>query len=572
MLIHKVEPVNFVENEVYDLTVENTSTYLVGHDRLVAHNSGVGFVPKVGVLNGFCRHIPKIDVVRSTRTLPGGAEENTETWLRDSKTWIIQVGDSAKAWAKAIGKLVAGHYPAQRLIVDLSQIRPAGQRLRGYGWISSGDEQLAKAVVGITEILNRAAARLLTAMEIHDIVNWIGTVLSSRRSAELSMLSADHVEWADFSTAKQDLSSTPQRAQSNNSLVFYSKPSKERLREVFDLMIQSGGSEPGIINGQAALKRGADFAVLNPCSESILGNKSLCNLVEVNLSKFNGQFDRLLEVVRVLARANYRQTCVNLDDGILQASWSELNQFLHLCGVGITGYVQWEYQDQPSSLRLLRKTARGAADEMARELDLPYSKRVTLVKPSGSLSKVFGCTEGIHKPLGKYVFNNINFSKHDPLVKTLQDANYYTFENPYDSTGMVVRFPVAWENVEFDQQNGMDVNLESAVKQLERYRILMENYVDHNVSITVSYDPIEVESIVEWLDTYWDQYVSSAFLFRNDPTKTAADLGYPYLPQEVVTKETYDRYVATLLPVSLADSDSFEDLEDECVSGACPIR
>lgn len=195
------------------------------------------------------------------------------------------------------------------------------------------------------------------------------------------------------------------------------------------------------------------------------------------------------------------------------------------------------------------------------------------VKSHNSLSKIMDCTEGVHKPLGKFIFNNINFSKHDPIVRVLQAANYHTFENPYDPTGVVVRLPVCWDNVDFNQVNGMWVNQESAVTQLERYRTLMKHYVDHNVSITVSYDPTEIPAIIDWLDTHWDQYVSAAFLLRNDPTKTAADLGYPYLPQEVVTQETYDAYVQTLRPVNLHGTDSLLEIESqECAGGHCPMR
>ena len=113
---------------------------------------------------------------------------------------------------------------------------------------------------------------------------------------------------------------------------------------------------------------------------------------------------------------------------------------------------------------------------------------------------------------------------------------------------------------------------ESAVEQLERYKLLMDNYVDHNCSITVSYDPSEVPAIVDWLDKNWDTYVGVSWLYRNDPTKTAQDLGYPYLPQEVVTKEVYEAYVSQLQPFDLNAGNSLDELEESCSTGACPIR
>src|SRR5690606_17396350 len=102
---------------------------------------------------------------------------------------------------------------------------------------------------------------------------------------------------------------------------------------------------------------------------------------------------------------------------------------------------------------------------------------------------------------------------------------------PTDSESVVISFPVSYEDVSFDVVDGKEVNLESAVDQLERYKTWMTSYVDHNCSITISYSPDEVDDIVKWLDENWDDYVGVSFIYRNDPTKTAADLGYLYLPQ-----------------------------------------
>jgi ribonucleoside-triphosphate reductase len=104
--------------------------------------------------------------------------------------------------------------------------------------------------------------------------------------------------------------------------------------------------------------------------------------------------------------------------------------------------------------------------------------------------------------------------------------------------------------------------------------MLMENWCDQNVSATISYEPYEVPFIVDWLLENWSTYVGVSFLFRADPTKTAKDLGYLYLPQEVVTKEVYDAYVANLQPIDLNQGTDMLDavVEDECAGGACPIR
>lgn len=541
---------------------------------LLLQGCGVGFKPIVGTLNGFSKPIKNIKVIRSTRTEKGGNEHNVETWDQETKTWTIQIGDSAEAWAKSIGKLMAGKYPANTLVLDFSQLRPAGERLKGYGWISSGDSAIAKAYVAIANILNGRADSLLTRMDILDIVNHLGTILSSRRSAEIALFEYGQPEWEEFATAKKDwwLHDNAHRTQSNNSLVFKEKPLKKDLERIFKMMVEAGGSEPGFVNEVEALRRAPWFKGCNPCVEILLGNKSFCNLTETDIGKFKGNTAGLHEAIRLAARANYRQTCVDLRDGILQESWHLNNYFMRLCGVGITGIAM--RPDMGSyDYEYLKRTATGAAIGMALELGLPAPKNVTCVKPSGTLSKIMDTTEGVHKPLGKYIFNNVQFSKHDPVVEKLREAGYNVINHPVDESGVLVTFPVAWDNVPFHKVNGKEVNLDSAIDQLEKYKLLQTSWNQQNTSVTISYDPSEVPEIIDWLLNNWDCYVGVSFIYRTDPTKTAKDLGYLYLPQEVVDEATYKEYVAKLSPVDLNNTNSFDELvEAGCATGSCPIK
>ena len=541
---------------------------------LLLQGCGVGFKPIIGTLNGFYKPIDDIRVIHTQRIGKGGREDNLETWDPDTKVWTISVGDSAEAWARSVGKLLAGKYPAKTLILDFSEIRPAGERLKGYGWISSGSEAIGKAYLEIAKILNLRAGNLLRKMDILDIINWLGTVLSSRRSAEIALFDYGEPEWHDFAVGKKDwwLTGNEQRQQSNNSLLFRFKPEKKELAHIFELMADAGGSEPGFINGVAALERAPWFKGVNPCAEILLGNKTFCNLTEIDLGKFVGDQAGLIKALKLIARANYRQTCVDLQDGVLQESWHLNNQFLHLCGVGLTGIARrrnlgaYDYKQ-------MQRVATSAAYRMADELDLPRPKNVTTVKPSGTLSKIMDTTEGVHKPLGKYIFNNVNFSKHDPLIDMLRTANYTVFDHPTDPEGILATFPINYEDVEFDKSGEKEVNLETAIEQLERYKLIQNNWCQQNVSATISYSPDEVEEIVDWLHENWEQYVGVSFIYRNDPTKTAKDLGYLYLPQEVVTKEEYENYTKGLLPIDLESVNTFEEIKDEdCATGACPIK
>lgn len=557
---------------------------------LLLQGCGVGFKPVTGTLNGFRRPLTDIKIIRSNRSGRGGIEQNIEMFDPETHVWTIKVGDSAIAWAKAVGKLVAGKFPAKTLILDFSEIRPSGTRLKGYGWISSGDEQIAKAFKSIAQVLSDRADQLLTRMDILDIVNWLGTILSSRRSAQIALFEYGQPEWEEFAIAKKEwwVHDNAHRQQSNNSLLFRHKPTRSEMEKLFQLMLDSGGSEPGFINAVEAERRAPWYKGCNPCVEILLGNKSFCNLTEVNVLAFRGDKVGLERALYLAGRMNYRQTLVNLRDEILQEAWHLNNQFLHLCGVGLTGLAS--RQDLTRyDLKRMRNITVSAAYSMAHELNSPLPKNVTCIKPSGTLSKIMGTDvwgevpEGIHIPLGKYIFNNITFSKHDPLVQRFEEAGYTVFEKPYESESVVVKFPVKYENVPFSRttvtrKDGkveeVEVNLESAVSQLERYRMFMETWCEQNVSVTISYDPSEVPEVIDWFEEHWDNYVGVSFLFRNDPTKNAEDLGYAFLPQEVVTKDMYDEYTARLRPINYVGIEARDELleDSSCASGACPVR
>lgn len=572
----------------------------VDHFWLLLQGCGTGCRPVPGVIHGYPQPV-ELECIPSTRSIDTPMAR--ETTVRDERTEFdatngnklkvlkITVGDSATGWAKFLGYLLYHEKRYDKLIVDFSCIRAAGSYLKGYGWMSGGFAPLQRATKAIVKILNEASGRCLTITEMTDIYNWLGTVLSSRRSAEAVITFADDPQAEEFIKLKNSdwWVSNPQRAMSNNTLAFRSKPNRQQLSDFFYRMVANGGSDPGIANFQSASERAEWMAGWNPCFEILLGHRSFCNLVEINLAKLDGLSDHeICQIFRLMGRANYRQTVVNLRDGVLSDSWHELNTHLRLCGVGISGFFLSSHTKDAHKnpekvaefLRMIRDAATEGAKSMADELGLSWPKAVTTVKPSGTSGKIMDTTEGCHKPLGEYVFNNVMLPLTDPLVEVLKKANYRVIEHPFDGNSVIVTLPVKWEGVDFTEtvrDNGevIRVNKDTALEQLNIYKLLQENYSQHNTSITVYYGEDEIEGIIDWLYNNWDAYISISFLPRIDPRVTAQDLGFPYLPQEVVTEETYNNYVATLLPVNIDG----EDLEQgvtliggDCSTGACPIR
>lgn len=538
------------------------------------NGAGVTGLPEVGTLTGFRKRIPNIKVIRTTRAPNDkGPEGNQEFWDADTNTWTIKVGDSARAWAKSIGKLLACKYPAKTLVLDFSLIRGAGARLKNYGWLSQSDTGLSTAYVKIFEIMNAKADALLTEIDIGDIINLLGTVLSTRRAAEALLMSRENPRWKEFVNLKANIAENGKyhRYQSNNSLLFFNKPSHAELTDIFGMLNKGGNGEPGFVNAQHMLARAPWAKGLNPCFEILLPDGGTCNLVTIDIAKFKDDTEGLLNAARIISRANYRQTIVDFNDGILQEKWNLTNTHLHLCGVSMMGVAM-----RPDMLAYdytrLERVITHSSYTMAEELGTPYSKNITAMKPEGTISKCFDSSEGAHTPMGKYIFNNVNFGIHDPLISILKEAGYTTFTHPTDSGAVVITLPTMYSGVEFTDVNGIELNLESAITQLERYKMLMHSYCHQNVSCTISYSIDETEEIVDWLYSNWDSYVAVSFLFRNDHTKTAQDLGYAYLPQQVVTREAYETYLAKLKPLDLDHIAILDDYLEECDTGACPIR
>lgn len=520
-------------------------------------------------LTGFYKKIPEIEVIRSIRT-DRGKETNQETF--QNGVWKITIGDSAESWAKAYGKLITHKfYNVEKLIIDLSEIRPAGIRLSRYGWLSNGDEQIAKNFLHIAEILNANIDRYLPITDLLDMVCLPCDTLANRRAALMPIIDFDddpNLEGLSFKTF-QNLAKYPHRSVANLTYAFNRKPDLLIIQEFLENGLVA---EPiGIYNRMAAKKRFPNSKGTNPCGEAIT---CICNLWELNLfliAKYirDGKWGYVETMIRVAARANYRQTLMNLEDGILQQKWHLENSFIRACGLGITGLMGADISQQ--ELNRLYHVAVKAMDDMAHELGMPTPKVHTVIKPSGTLSKsVFGgVSEGIHNPIARYLINYIKMGKNNPMYQALIDANYHNIE--IDSDSAVIGFPVfnKYGNFKADK-NGIELSDETILEQLNRYLYYLDVWTDQNNSCTMYYDESDIPTIIGWLNKNWDNYIAISFLPKQ--INTDYEGKYPYLPQKAIRKEDFNKYVSSLKDID-GNVLTRSNLEvTDCEGGACPVN
>lgn len=518
-------------------------------------------------------------------------EHTNLKFSKDKTTVIIEVGDSKAAWKEALGYYFRIHWDKtfsdiNRIIMNYDNIRLAGEPLKTFGGYSSGYLSLKEMFVKLNRVISLKEELLfkLRPIDVLDISNIIAEnvkVGGIRRSSEIMLIDKDDKE-SVFAKAEinkkvngkevfnKDLA---HRYMSNNTIMYREKPSYPELKEHFRIMRENG--EPGIANFVEMQRRNPFVNGTNPCFEILLDSKQNCNLSTVNAMAFvkDGQLDEkgLLNAQRLSARIGYRMTNVELE-------LPEWNYKLHrdrLTGCSLTGWQDMKNaigltnDEEAALLRKLKKAAKDAIKEIAEENNMNESLLVTCVKPEGTLSQLPTVSSGVHYNHSEYYIRRVRISYSDPLaqlaIKSGFPVNPENGETWDNCKTIIIEFPVK-------APNGKTKNDVSAIEQLETYKRFMDNYVDHNCSITISVKNDEWDGVVDWVYENWDSIVGVSFV----PLKDAA---YKQMPYEEITKEKYEKRIAELPKFSPNMLIQFEKqrydhdvYDDECSTGACPVR
>ncbi len=315
--------------------------------------------------------------------------------------------------------------------------------------------------------------------------------------------------------------------------------------------------------------------IAHNCGEILLDNRGMCNLVTVNVMGFVKDnvldLNSLLRSQRLSARAAFRMTQIELE----LHDWNEVQQRDHIVGCSLTGWqdlvnaLHYNKDDERNLLSLLRKEARDAVNSYCDELGIKdYPDAVTTIKPEGTLSQLSGVSSGIHYSHSPYFIRRIRINSHDPLVKVAEELgwtiNCEVGQNGDSCTTKVIDFYCKAP----EGKTKYDV---SAIEQLENYKLFMEEYVDHNASITVHVRDNEWDDVEEWVWNNWDNQVALSFLSLDDSF-------YQLMPYEAITEEEYNEKLKNMnlfVPSLLQKYESHDEHEvdnSDCSSGICPIR
>ena len=492
----------------------------------------------------------------------------------EDSTTIITVGDSRPGWAKALRELIAMLYVGQVPTWDVSQVRPAGARLKTFGGRASGPAPLVELFQFCIQKFKGAKGRRLFPIECHDLMCKIGEVVvvgGVRRSAliSLSNLGDDQMRHAK---SGQWWENEGQRALANNSVAFKGKPEMGTFMREWTSLYESKSGERGIFNRQAAKvkalengRRDADhYFGCNPCSEIILRPYQFCNLTEV-VCRATDDLVSLKEKVRMATvLGTFQSTLTNFK--YLRKVWKDNTEEERLLGVSLTGILDCPIWTE-EILLILREVAVETNKKFAKDLGIPQSTAITCVKPSGTVSQLVDSASGIHARHSDYYVRTVRGDNKDPLTQFMKDSGIPSEPDVMkpDST-TVFSFPMK-------SPSGAITRTEmSAIEQLEYWLMFQRHWCEHKPSVTVSVKEDEWMKVGAWVYDNFDEVSGISFLPFSDHT-------YAQAPYQDITGEQYEQEYKKM-PASI-DWSKLADYEKEdttsggrelaCTADACEM-
>ena len=460
---------------------------------------------------------------------------------------IVVVKDSKEGWAKGFRQVLALLWAGEIPKWDVTQVRPAGARLKTFGGRASGPAPLIELFNFSVSIFKAAQGRRLSSMECHDLMCFIGQVVvvgGVRRSAMISLsnLSDDRMRHAKSGNWWENAG---HRALANNSVCYTEKPDMETYMREWLALVESKSGERGIFNREASKKQAAKFGRrdpnyefgTNPCSEIILRPYQFCNLTEcvVRATDSIADLERKVKLATILG--TIQSTMIKFP--YLRKIWQNNTAEERLLGVSMTGIMDNPLMTNANeglekTLEHLRSIAVATNAEWAELLGIPASTAISCVKPSGTVSQLVDSASGIHARHSPYYIRTVRGDNKDPLTQFMQDQgipNEPCVMKP-DST-VVFSFPVK------SPTQAVTRNDMTAVEQLKLWLTYQRHWCEHKPSVTISVRDDEWMEVGAFVYKHFDEMSGVSFLPHSDHT-------YQQAPYQDCTKEEYETALAIM--------------------------
>jgi len=283
-----------------------------------------------------------------------------------------------------------------------------------------------------------------------------------------------------------------------------------------------------------------------------------CNLAELAMNNITSK-EEMLDISILLYKT---QKAISSGEYLFESSNNIIHKKMRL-GLGVTGVCQNKNYEEWCDF--VYKNLRAFDKEYSKANNFPESIRLTVVKPSGTLSLLSGSTPGANPGYSKFHYRTVRFSSMDSLIPSLRDAGYriepeIQLDKKLNHDISVVYFPCS-----FDDNTKLESDSD-CVDQLNRIKSLQTCWADQAVSNTVYYKHGDVSKIKDWLKSNYNSYIKTvSFLLHSGH-------GFDQAVLIPITEKEYNSYKNSLKSVSRINTESSVIDSLECTGGACPVR
>jgi ribonucleoside-triphosphate reductase len=488
-------------------------------------------------------------------------------------TWTIE--DTTEGWCDAYKAGLDAWWSGEDITFDFSKIREAGTPLRTKGGKASGPGPLKDLLDFARKRILARQGQALSSLDIHDINCYAHRIVRMggvRRASGISLSDLNDHQMRDCKQG-EFWTHDDQRNQANNSAVYAEKPDPLVWMEEWLSLAKSGSGERGIFN-RGSLKnqfpkrrktRGQLFGT-NPCGEIILRHKQFCNL-SIAVIRPEDTYQQIADkVVLATIWGTLQSTMTNFN--YIGEEWKKNSEEERLLGVDLLGFLDHPlFQDNETAsenLTSLRDLVRKTNQEWAELLGVEESAAVTCIKPSGDSSVFFGTAAGFKGHHGEHYVRRVRANNTNPVAQMLRDEGVPCFTD-YDGSGLVLEFPMK------SPENGVLLESQTALSQLEQWKTFKVHWTEHNPSVTIYVRPKEWLDVGKWVYDNWEIVGGLSFLPYDGGV-------YHLAPYEAISKEDYDKRMQEFPEVNWAKLVRYEksdmtDLHQQvaCTGGACLI-
>ena len=460
--------------------------------------------------------------------------------LSESETTVV-VKDSKEGWAKGLRQVLALLWAGEIPKWDVSQVRPAGARLKTFGGRASGPAPLIDLFNFCVNTFRSASGRKLSSIECHDLMCYIGQIVvvgGVRRSA---MISLSNLSDGRMRHAKSGnwWETAGHRALANNSVCYTEKPDSETFMREWLALVESKSGERGVFNRQAckvlAERSGRrdpnhEFGT-NPCSEISLRPYQFCNLTEVVVRATDSLRDikDKVEVATILGTIQSTYTKFPY----LRKVWQRNTEEERLLGVSLTGVMDNPIMTSANKnlardLESLKEYAVYVNSVWSKSLGVEQSTAVTCCKPSGTVSQLVDSASGIHARHSLHYIRTVRGDNKDPLTQFMKSKGI-PFEpcvmKPDSTT--VFSFPIA------APRRSITRNDMTAIQQLEMWLVYQRHWTEHKPSVTITVKDNEWMEVGAFVYKNFNEMSGVSFLPHSDHS-------YQQAPYQDCNKKDYE--------------------------------